>query len=191
MIKAIIFDCFGVLVAPSLEPFINTYLAHDEEKRKQALALDKLASTGKISFDQQLREYSHLAGISMHETRQFMENNPRNVQLLSYIKTELEPVYKIGMLSNAGDDWLDELFLAEDIRLFDAVVLSYQVGYAKPAPQIYETMVSKLGVKFEESIFVDDLQRYVDGAKRLGMQAITYKDFASFQKELKALLSAN
>lgn len=38
---------------------------------------------------------------------------------------DLKPDYKIGFLSNAGANWLDELFIWQ--QAFDEVVLSYQV----------------------------------------------------------------
>jgi hypothetical protein len=49
MVKAIIFDCFGVLVGASLEPFCDTYFPHDALKLKRVRELDRLANSGQMT----------------------------------------------------------------------------------------------------------------------------------------------
>jgi epoxide hydrolase-like predicted phosphatase len=111
--------------------------------------------------------------------------------LLDYIRANLKPKYKIGMLSNAGGNWLKELFDEEDIKLFDAVVLSAEIGVSKPDPRAFQIATDRLGVKFEESIFVDDLQHYVEAARALGMKAIHYKNYQQTIDDIERLLAAD
>jgi putative hydrolase of the HAD superfamily len=56
--------------------------------------------------------------------------------------------------------------------LVDHMVLSCEVGAAKPDPQIYEIALDRLGVDAPEALFVDDQQRYCDGAAAVGMHAV-------------------
>ncbi len=188
MIKAIIFDCFGVLVEASLEPFVRKYLSHDADAAREAMLLDSQASMGEITFEHQMREFSRLAKTSYEEVERFLENNPRNEPLLNYIATELKPKWKIGMLSNASEDWLDELFTKEDLELFDESVLSYQTGIAKPQAQIYAITADKLGVRCDECIFIDDRPEYVDGAKAVGMEALVYEGLTQLKTDLGKIL---
>ncbi|HSJ49732.1 MAG TPA: HAD family hydrolase [Actinomycetota bacterium] len=51
----------------------------------------------------------------------------------------------------------------------DAVVLSYEIGSAKPDPAIYRAALERLGVEPEEAVFVDDQAAYCDGAARVGI----------------------
>lgn len=51
----------------------------------------------------------------------------------------------------------------------DAVVLSFEVGVAKPEPGIYLTALERLGLIAGEAVFVDDQARYCDGAAELGI----------------------
>jgi len=53
-----------------------------------------------------------------------------NTELLEFIRDELKPRYKIGFLSNVGDDLMDVLFTDEQQALFDDVVLSFSEGIA-------------------------------------------------------------
>lgn len=56
--------------------------------------------------------------------------------------------------------------------LFDAVVISGEVGMRKPDPQIYLMAASKLGLSPEECVFVDDFQVNVAGAEAVGMKGV-------------------
>ncbi len=188
MIKAIIFDCFGVLVGPSLEPFIARYLAHDPELVSEAHEINRQACIGLLSYEQQIDRFTKLAGITEAETREIMDSNPPNTPLLDYIRDELKPRYKIGFLSNASDNWMDELFTPDQRELFDEVVLSYEVKLAKPDAEIYELTAKRLGVSPNECVFVDDIESYCQGARIVGMQAIRYMDLQSLRQQLEKLL---
>lgn len=179
-VKAIIFDCFGVLVASSLEPFYEKYLYGSNELIEEARYLDRQASMGQISYDEFVSQMAILARISEKETRGFLDNNPRNRELLNYIGQKLKPKYKIGFLSNASDNWLSELFTQEQIKLFDQIVLSCDVKLAKPDHKMYEIIADKLGIATSECIFVDDIERYCVAAEEVGMKSIRYKDFSDF-----------
>jgi putative hydrolase of the HAD superfamily len=56
-------------------------------------------------------------------------------------------------------------------RVFDAVVLSFRVGSAKPDPAIYRTALDAVGARASDALFVDDQADYVDGAAALGIDA--------------------
>lgn len=51
----------------------------------------------------------------------------------------------------------------------DSVVLSYEIGSAKPEPEIYRTALERLGARPEEAVFVDDQAAYCDGAAAVGI----------------------
>ena len=59
--------------------------------------------------------------------------------------------------------------LSGTIDLFGAVVVSSEVGHAKPEPEIYKIMLSRMEVNPEEALMIDDGQANIDGAKRVGM----------------------
>jgi HAD superfamily hydrolase (TIGR01509 family) len=53
----------------------------------------------------------------------------------------------------------------------DAIVLSFEVGVAKPDPGIYRAALVALGAGPEEAVFVDDQAWYCDGAEALGIRS--------------------
>jgi putative hydrolase of the HAD superfamily len=58
------------------------------------------------------------------------------------------------------------------IGLVDAVVLSCEVGAAKPDPSIYEHALRELRVPAHATVFVDDQDAYCDGASALGIHSV-------------------
>lgn len=54
----------------------------------------------------------------------------------------------------------------------DAVILSFEVGAAKPAPGIYRTALEALHAGADEALFVDDQVAYCDGAAEVGMRTL-------------------
>ncbi len=58
---------------------------------------------------------------------------------------------------------------------FDVVLVSYEVGYTKPDPRIYELCLSRLGVSAPSALFVDDRPENVEGARRLGIETVLFR----------------
>lgn len=185
MIKAVIFDCFGVLTTESFDVFRDKYLGSDDSKRQVATKAMNDVNTGLIGYGDFLTQLSGASGLSTAEIQAILSKNSPNEPLLDYIRTELKPKYKIGILSNAGGDWISEMFPAEDITLFDSIVLSFRAGVIKPQPEAYQLAARELGVEPSEAVFIDDRQKYCDGAKAAGMQAVAYDNFSQFKKDLE------
>ena len=68
------------------------------------------------------------------------------------------------------------------------IVYSHEEGYLKPYPRMYRVVCDRLGVTPEEAVLVDDRQENVDGARAVGMSAITFTDNRQAIAELEALL---
>lgn len=187
--KAILFDCFGVLVEGSLLPFCETYFPNNPELHRKVLDLEARASRGELTYDAFLETCAEWAKADVAEMRSFLDNNPRNEPLLEFIATHLKPYYKIGFLSNASDDWLEELFTSEQIALFDDVVLSFQHGMAKPDVTIFELAAERLGVYPTDCLFIDDVEKYCEGARQAGMKTIVYQNVEQTIKDIKEELS--
>lgn len=189
MIRAIIFDCFGVLVHDSWLSFKEAYFHDYPDKYDKAGELNYLSNTGKISYEEFLREIADLSGLDLERARRLIDNNPPNLQILDYIRDTLKPAYKIGMLSNAADDWLSDFFTPEELALFDVSILSYKYSCAKPDPRIFTVTAQQLGVSPEECIFVDDIEKNCYGAQEVGMRTIWYQEFDQMKRELEVLLT--
>jgi epoxide hydrolase-like predicted phosphatase len=187
MIKAIIFDFFGVLVTEGFKRFCDEYFPGDPAKRRQAVGLVTAHDGGYISQDEYVAGIAELANTDKATVLAHMAGNQPNDSLLNYICTVLKSKYKLGVLSNSGDDYLSQILPPKDVEMFDDIVLSFRHGVVKPESRSFELAAERLGVKPAECLFIDDSQSHCVAAEQIGMQAILYKNFAQFKKDLEKI----
>ena len=93
---------------------------------------------------------------------------------------------RTGLLSNSmGSGRYDRDSFPE---LFDAVVISGEVGMHKPEPDIFRLAAERVGCPPEECVFVDDLRENCEGAKAIGMTAVLHRGAEKTLPELERLL---
>lgn len=177
MIKAIIFDCFSVLIGDATK-LVSSNLWHtNPERAKQFQAVAHTLDKGIIAEEE---AGPILAGLleMTPEALQALRNKGevRNVELLSYIEKSLRGHYKLAVVSNISSrSRLDQRFLPGELdNLFDVVIASGDVGYIKPQPEIFHIVAERLGVAPEECVMLDDIADFCDGARMAGMQAIQF-----------------
>lgn len=78
----------------------------------------------------------------------------------------------IAIVSNCGENTRPLLSECGISALADTVVLSCEVGYAKPAPQVYRYALDQLGVAAEAAVFVDDQSAFCAAAVALGISSV-------------------
>lgn len=93
--------------------------------------------------------------------------------------------FKTGLISNSwSTSHYDRSLLDE---LFDAVVISADVGLHKPQPEIYRLAAERIAEPAESCVFVDDLRENCDGAETVGMTTILHRDAADTVKRIEEL----
>jgi putative hydrolase of the HAD superfamily len=81
---------------------------------------------------------------------------------------------KTALLSNS---WGGRDYPLEQLReIFDAIVISGEVGLRKPEPEIYRYTARKLDVPAEECVFIDDFSVNVEGAEAVGMTGVLHRN---------------
>jgi putative hydrolase of the HAD superfamily len=76
---------------------------------------------------------------------------------------------------------------ADLLDLFDVVVESSRVGVRKPERRFYEIALEELGVRADESVFLDDLGVNLKPARAMGMHTIKVTDSATAIAELESV----
>lgn len=187
MIKAIIFDCFGVLTSDTWKEFVSTL---KPEHVQQARALNHEYDAGKLTKPEFLNAVQQLTGRQPIYIDDMLDNETdKNFQLLQYI-TQLKNNYKIGLLSNIATNWIKDHFLNyQEQALFDDMVFSFEMGITKPNPDMFRIASQRLDVIPSETIMVDDIDHYCTAARSVGMKTVCYKDFTQFKSELEQILS--
>ena len=185
MIRGIIFDCFGVLYVDMSKVYFSKF----PELHEQLYDLNKMSDHGFISREEYIAAVAKLTGVSEADTTQaFRKEYAANKALIAFIKKELKPHYKIGMVSNIGPDWIRDFFDEHQLHdLFDVVVLSNEEGITKPNPLIFERAAEKLGLLPGECLMIDDKLENIEGAKAAGMKGTAYTSNEALYRELQVL----
>lgn len=107
---------------------------------------------------------------------------------------ELKKIYNIYMLSNTNSImWhsrIAEEFRQEGLEredYFDGIVTSFEARSIKPDAKIFHTVVEKLGIKPEETLFLDDSQKNLDAAAELGFHTLLVAPGSEFFELLKSI----
>jgi putative hydrolase of the HAD superfamily len=96
---------------------------------------------------------------------------------------------RTGLVSNSwGEEGYDRTRFAE---LFDAVVISGEIGIRKPAPEIYTLAAERLGREPERCVFVDDLAGNLKPAREIGMATVLHRDAEATLAELEQHLGVS
>jgi putative hydrolase of the HAD superfamily len=83
---------------------------------------------------------------------------------------------RTAVLSNGIREVLAQLDIERPLPAhFDVVVISFDVGCAKPDAQIYQITLDRLGVAPADALFVDDRAENIEGARRLGIGTLHFE----------------
>jgi HAD superfamily hydrolase (TIGR01509 family) len=189
MIKAIIFDCFGVVIADGLEAVVVEQEKTDPSFRAFVHDVIGQSNRGETKPSDSHRRIGDRLGVTPENLQQKIYGGEARNQRVIDLIGELRAKYKTALLSNVGKNSLHHRFSDDELsKLFDVVVVSGEVGFAKPDREIYHHTANLLGVEPAECVFIDDRQAYVSGAEQAGMQAILYQDFEQMKTELEKIL---
>jgi epoxide hydrolase-like predicted phosphatase len=96
---------------------------------------------------------------------------------------------RTGLVSNS---WGTRRYPREVLgELFDAVVISGEVGIRKPAPEIYRLGAERIGLEPAACVFVDDLPFNLSPAADLGMATVHHRGAGETIGELERLLGVS
>lgn len=104
--------------------------------------------------------------------------------MMSLVRRAKEQGIRTALLSNSwGMNYPADLFDG----MFDALVISGEVGMRKPDREIYDHALQAIGLPAQECVFVDDLLPNVLAAREVGMVAVHHTDYATTAAELDIL----
>ncbi len=102
---------------------------------------------------------------------------------------EMGREYKIGLLSNYSNNLRPRIEKEWAMGgVFDEIIISCEVGMVKPDPAIFNLMLDRLGVKADESVFIDDRIKNIEGAKKIGLHTIFFTSREQALEELALIL---
>jgi epoxide hydrolase-like predicted phosphatase len=138
----------------------------------------KMATIGKLDEIEHWNAVAKFLGMTDTELEEFKdlfwEGDRLDEELVGFIRS-LMPNYKTALLSNAWSGARNILTITRPcIDAFHHSIFSYEVGMAKPDPEIYKLILKRLDVKPEQAIFVDDMAENIQAANQLGIHGIQF-----------------
>jgi putative hydrolase of the HAD superfamily len=196
-VKGLLIDFGGVLttnVFDSFKAFCRTEGIPEDSVKKlfrergEGLSLLRRLERGELTAEEFSQQFAPLLGVDPENLveRLFSGVGPDEAMLGAVRRSRAAGV-KTGLISNSWGDGLayDPALLDE---LFDAVVISGEVGMHKPEPEIFLLGAERIGVAPDDCVFVDDLRENCAGAEAVGMTAVLHRGSETTIPELERLL---
>jgi putative hydrolase of the HAD superfamily len=190
MIRAIAFDCFGVILNDYGHNWVDSSGLSDADQA-EVHSLFRERDLGRLDGDEYYEQVAKVAGVDAVVLKAKEHGvAPLEPMLLSYIKNDLASRYELYVASNASANLLTELLHQDGFDgIFKHVFVSSEMGVIKPQPEFYTKLLSSVDVSAEGILFVDDRKPNVDAAVSAGMQGYHYNQgFAVFKEYLEATM---
>jgi HAD superfamily hydrolase (TIGR01509 family) len=190
MVKAVLFDLFETLVTesrtrpPGVSSLAPSLGCERDAFRREWKARRPDVTTGRLSFRQAIGDITSALGCPADEStlQQLCEQRLRTKaelfeQIEDHILVMIDSLrsrgLRLGVVSNC---------IAEDVAawphssiaaLFDCAVFSFEVGLAKPDPEIYREATRRLNVDVAHTWFIGDGESdELSGAEHAGLHSL-------------------
>ena len=192
MIKCIIFDNGGVLSTTSSRFFIPKFRKYTKKSldtlMKSYWEMAYPLDTGKESEVDFYKKYSNHMALKtpIKNIVRIRRSTIRPVKGTIHLLKKLKKKYRLAMLNNEYKECMSYLLKKYSyFRHFKTRITSSDVGCRKPDKRIYQLMLKKLKLKPSECLFIDDLHMNIAAAKKLGINAILFRNVAQLKNDLK------
>ena len=167
-------------------PEIFSYLFDFEKGAINGYEVGKISS---LEFFQSLKDFLQLS-ISFEEFKpiwnEIFWENPEVSEIIRSLKGKK----RLGLLSNTNPLHFDYVLKKFPIvKVFDQWILSHEVGFKKPAVQIFENALEWASSDPEKILFIDDMKHHVEVARSLGMHGIHFTSVNQLREELAKKLT--
>ena len=196
-IDAVVFDLGGVLIDWNPRHLYRK-LFEDEAKMERFLSevcspVWNVTLDAGMSFDEGIAELLRRHPDEAHLIRAWKERWEEMLGgAIEGAVALLDELHAAGMPLYALTNWSAETFPIGRrhfpfLERFRDIVVSGQEKIVKPDPRIFELLVRRTGVAPERTVFIDDAERNVAAAARLGFRAVRFTDPESLRASLTAL----
>jgi len=188
MVKNYIFD-FGNVLA-KFEPYkLTEPYVSDKEKAKyiSEVVFDRLywnkLDDGTITDEEFKKEVRNRLPEEMGDVACRVYDNWINTlspvegmhELLSDMHKQGKKLYLISNISKGFADYYPRVpWIKEMFDCFEDLVFSGVLGMIKPDKEIFEYLLKKNNLKAEESIFIDDSEKNINGAVAVGIEGYLF-----------------
>lgn len=187
--KNLILDLGGVILDIDYQRTINAFQAlgipkanelYSQQVQNPVFDLLEKGMIDEMEFYEEIRRISRLE-LSNDEIRKcwnaiLIGLPPENTQTLYQLKKK----YRLFLLSNTNA--IHELAYRQMIidqygefvfdGIFEKMYLSHRIHLRKPDAEIFQFVIENAQLKLEDTLFIDDSIQHVEGAKKVGLDAL-------------------
>ncbi len=203
MIKAIVLDIGGVLIRTEDR---SSRRKLENEFHLQEGYLDELifnsqpaieSTIGKSNSEKIWLEAAKRLNLPLSKIPEFKQafwaGDKLDHELLEYIQS-LRDNFKTAFLTNAWVNARQALMAQYGLqqeKSVDHIIISSEVGTAKPDPEIYKFLANAIECAFQEILFVDDFIENIEAAESLGFKTIHYRPGINLLNKIDSILDHN
>ena len=192
----LVFDLGGVVVRwdPDAiiagvfsDPGIRSTVKADVFSHSDWLELDR----GTLARDEVIARAAQRTGVAQGEMERLLHAVPpslavfpETVELLYRLKRKGYPLYCLSNMGFASIEYLEKTHTFWDA--FDGAVISCRLQLCKPERAIYEHLLRTYALAAEDTLFIDDVQKNLDAAEKLGIRTLRFENAAQCERALRA-----
>jgi putative hydrolase of the HAD superfamily len=104
------------------------------------------------------------------------ESKRLNHELIDFITDKLQGKYKIALISNYSKGLRPKLEGHGIDSFFDYIIISNEVGYQKPEPEIFNYLFEMADITADKFVFIDDTPRSLETAGQIGYTPVLFTE---------------
>ena len=114
-----------------------------------------------------------------------------NIKMINWAANMHEKGYKLSIATNQESTRMQNILneYKDFFSVFENIFTSADLGFKKPEAEFFLEILSRLGLRGEEVLFIDDSAKNIIGAGNIGMKTIKYSiSDGGVEKELEQML---
>lgn len=181
MIKAILFDMVGPLLQKDVARPFDLAVAKAEELYRETKNDEELIN--------RLKKDEITKNLTIEQiARRVVKKYCKIPEIWNELLPSLKGKYKLGIINNGMGITIPYFEEINNFKEYFGIFINSAVeSLSKPNPEIFLLACKKLRIKPEECVFVDDIEKNVQGARAVGMSGLVYENYGLFVKELSDL----
>lgn len=124
---------------------------------------------------------SQIEQLIQHDVKMWTDTD---AEMLEWARRVRDAGFSVAILSNMVKEIREHMEHLEWLATFQNNTWSYELGISKPNAAIYQHALQKLGVRPNETLFIDDLAENVRAAEAEGINAILFTTPSQLQTDL-------
>ena len=200
MIRNVVFDVGNVFVRWSPPEIVRRCfdLAADSDANlKRAEALFRTTIWRRLNLGELTQREAELAyqaelGLTKEETQKLFFHVTDHQEMIDGTVAIAQRLKKAGYRVFGLTDNVHEIVAYHKARntfwdLFEGAVVSAEIGLMKPDPAIFRHLLETFKLTAGETVFLDDFQVNIDGARSVGMEARLFTTASRCEQDLREL----